>query len=332
MPPRRRPERPSAHETRLTPRQTQVLERVIRGHENKQIASDLGVSEQAVKEHVSVLLQRFGVPNRAALAEAGTKLIIAGTPTIEPAWLQYLFSEAPVMIAMLRGPEHVIEIANEAFRRGCAGREFFGRRLRDVFPEISTEMLATYDQVYATGIPVVRHEMHARFLRGGIPQPGFGSFVFQPLRGEDDEVNGVMVFCLDVTEQVRARERLAELAAEHLAVLDSIQSSVLVFDLEGRVVKINQAARQLVGDELLGSTPEERRDHGGLRDAAGAPLAVANFPSTRALRGETVDMDLSFRLPDGRLLPLHARATPLRRADGTIRGAVLVLIPRTDSL
>lgn len=302
---------------------------MIRGFENKQIALELGVSEQAVKEHVSVLLQRFGVPNRAALAEAGTTLQITGTRTqIEPTWLQYLFSEAPVMIAMLRGPEHVIEIANEAYRRACAGREFLGRRLRDVFPEISREMLATYDEVYATGRPIVRHEMPARFLRDGVAELGHGSFVFQPLRGDDGQVDGVMVFCLDVTEQVRTRERLEELSAEHLAVLDQIQSSVLVFDRTGRLVKINEAARQLVGSALLGSTAEERLRNGSLRDADGRPLAVKEFPSTRALAGETVDMDLTFADSEGRLRAVHGRATPLRPPDGAIRGAVLVLYPR----
>ena len=90
---------PQHSETRLTPRQTQVLDRVIRGLENKQIARELGVSEQAVKEQVSGLLQRLNVPNRAALAEAGTAQRITGTHAVEPAWLRYLFSQAPVMIA-----------------------------------------------------------------------------------------------------------------------------------------------------------------------------------------------------------------------------------------
>jgi PAS domain-containing protein len=308
-----------------------VLERVIRGFENKHIAKELGVSEQAVKEHVSVLLQRFGVPNRAALAQAGTRFMITGTPTIEPAWLQYLFSEAPVMIAMLRGPEQVIEIANEAFRRACAGREILGRRMRDVFPEISSEMLATYDEVYSTGLPLVRHEMPARFLRDGVPHAGYGSFVFQPLRGEDAEVNGVMVFCVDVTEQVRARERLADLTAEHLAVLDQIQSMVLVFNEAGLLIKINEAARRLIGASLLGTTPEERRAKGGLRDCDGRPLEIKDFPSTRALQGETVDRDLTYATGPGELTPYHGRATPLRRADGSIRGAVLVLYPKVAS-
>jgi PAS domain-containing protein len=311
----------------LTPRQKQVLAGVTRGLENKQIATQLGVSEQAVKEHVSLLLHRFGVPNRAGLAEAGTTLSITGSAAIEPAWLQYLFSEAPVMIAMLRGPEHVVEVANAAFRRACADREIFGRRIRDVFPEISSEMLAAYDQVYERGEPMGRHEMAAKFLHGGVPVQGYGNFVFQPLRGEDGNVNGVMVFCTDVTEDVRARQDLAELAEEHLAVLDQIQSSVLVFNADGRLIKINDSGLALLGGSLLGTTAAERRARGA-RDAEGRPLEIDDFPSTRALRGESVELDVTFPREDGTWQPLHARATPLRRGDGNIRGAVLVLTRR----
>src|SRR5206468_3698744 len=155
---------PQHSETRLTPRQTQVLDRVIRGLENKQIARELGVSEQAVKEQVSGLLQRLNVPNRAALAEAGTAQRITGTHAVE---------------------------------------------------------------------------------RGG------GGFAVQPLRGDDGEVDGVMVFSLDVTDQVRAREQLQGLTAEHLAVLDQIPSSVLVFNAEGRLIKINESGRRLIGVEML---------------------------------------------------------------------------------
>lgn len=200
--------------------------------------------------------------------------------------------------------------------------------MRDVFPEISSEMLATYDEVYATGLPLVRHEMPARFLHDGLPQAGYGSFVFQPLRGDDAEVNGVRVFCLDVTEQVRARERLADLTAEHLAVLDQIQSMVFVFNEEGLLIKINEAARRVIGASMLGTTPEEQQESGGLRDSDGRTLDIEDLPSTHALRGETVDRDLTNATGPGDLMRLHGRATPLRRADGSIRGAILVLYPK----
>ena len=317
---------PQHSETRLTPRQTQVLDRVIRGLENKQIARELGVSEQAVKEQVSGLLQRLNVPNRAALAEAGTAQRITGTHAVEPAWLRYLFSQAPVMIAMMRGPAHTIEIANEAFRRGCADRDFIGRPLREVFPEISSEMLAIYDDVYASGLSQIKHEIPAGFLRDGRVELGWGSFAFQPLRGDDGEVDGVMVFSLDVTDQVRAREQLQELTAEHLAVLDQIPSSVLVFNAEGRLIKINESGRRLIGVEMLGTTPEVRRLTGALRDAeTDEPLEIEDFPSTRALRGEHVDRLVRFRrAEDGAELLLRARATPLLRSDGSVRGGVLI--------
>jgi PAS domain-containing protein len=323
---RRALKRPRESETRLTPRQTQVLDLVIRGLENKQIARDLGVSEQAVKEQVSGLLQRFNVPNRAALAEAGTARRITGTHAVAPAWLQYLFSEAPVMIAMLRGPTHTIEIANEAFRRACADRDFIGRPLRDVFPETSSEMLAIYDEVYASGVPQIKHEIPARFLREGRAELGWGSFAFQPLRGDDGEVDGVMVFSLDVTDQVRAREQLQELTAEHLAVLDQIPSSVLVFNAEGRLIKINESGRKLIGVTMLGTTPEARRVTEALRDVeTDEPLEIDDFPSMRALRGEHFDRVVRFRrAEDGTELLVRARATPLLRSDGSVRGAVLI--------
>jgi FixJ family two-component response regulator len=58
-----RPDRRSGAERRagtafhLTPRERQVLERVLRGEQNKEIALGLGVAEQLVKGWVSELLR-----------------------------------------------------------------------------------------------------------------------------------------------------------------------------------------------------------------------------------------------------------------------------------
>ena len=52
----------------LTDRQRLVLGLVREGKTNKEIAGDLGISEQAAKVQVRKLLRKFGVANRAALA------------------------------------------------------------------------------------------------------------------------------------------------------------------------------------------------------------------------------------------------------------------------
>ena len=54
----------------LTRREGQVLDRICQGMSNKSIANELGVSEQAVKAHITRLFLKYGVENRAGLVAA----------------------------------------------------------------------------------------------------------------------------------------------------------------------------------------------------------------------------------------------------------------------
>lgn len=51
----------------LTERQRRVLEALLSGQSNKQIARDLAISEHTVKDHVTAILSAFGVKNRLEL-------------------------------------------------------------------------------------------------------------------------------------------------------------------------------------------------------------------------------------------------------------------------
>jgi DNA-binding CsgD family transcriptional regulator len=51
----------------LTARQQVILKGVARGRTNKDIAAELGISEQGVKVHISRLLERYGAENRVEL-------------------------------------------------------------------------------------------------------------------------------------------------------------------------------------------------------------------------------------------------------------------------
>ena len=52
----------------ITQRERDVLLQLARGKTNKQIAQDLAISDFTVRDYVSSLLEKFGVPNRRALA------------------------------------------------------------------------------------------------------------------------------------------------------------------------------------------------------------------------------------------------------------------------
>ena len=59
-------ERMSSHA--LTARELSVLERIVAGRANKEIASDLDISEATVKSHVNNLLSKLGVSDRTNAA------------------------------------------------------------------------------------------------------------------------------------------------------------------------------------------------------------------------------------------------------------------------
>ena len=52
----------------LTPRERQVLELIVEGCTNRQIANELGISEKTVKTHCGHLFQRLGVRDRTQAA------------------------------------------------------------------------------------------------------------------------------------------------------------------------------------------------------------------------------------------------------------------------
>src|SRR5262245_21990240 len=57
----------------LTPREQEVLEHIVAGRSNRQIASELGISEHTVKFHVSAVLGKLGVSSRAAAIRRGVR-------------------------------------------------------------------------------------------------------------------------------------------------------------------------------------------------------------------------------------------------------------------
>ncbi|MCG7391514.1 response regulator transcription factor [Microvirga sp. ACRRW] len=64
---------PSETSSPLTPRQRDVLDLLVQGKTNKEIALALGLGEGTVKIHMAAIFRYFGVNNRAAAAVAGAR-------------------------------------------------------------------------------------------------------------------------------------------------------------------------------------------------------------------------------------------------------------------
>jgi signal transduction histidine kinase len=127
---------------------------------------------------------------------------------------QSIFSQAPVAIAILRGPLHVFEQANGYYQALVGPRPLDGLTIRAAFPELEGQgVFELLDGVLATGQPYIARAMTLKLSSGPEGQLAERSFdfVYQPLLGDDGRPEGVAVVVFEVTELANAR-RAAEAA------------------------------------------------------------------------------------------------------------------------
>lgn len=125
--------------------------------------------------------------------------------------------------------------------------------------------------------------------------------------------------------------------AEQKALLDQLidQSGegIIMADAQGVVRVYNPAAQRQHGVGVADVSPQQWAGAYGLLDLDGQPLPLAQTPLYRALHGESVhDARWQVRRPDGTVCVLAGTATPLRRPDGELAGAVLISRDETDRL
>ncbi|HZI11224.1 MAG TPA: GAF domain-containing protein, partial [Myxococcus sp.] len=136
-----------------------------------------------------------------------------------------LLMQAPVSIALWRGPEHVYELTNPAYEQLVNKRGLLGRRVRDVFPELEGQgVFELLDRAYATGEPQAVSELRVGLdrLGKGVLDPCYFTFSIIPVKDGAGRITGVMQVSSEVTSQVNARKRVEALSAISAALTASL--------------------------------------------------------------------------------------------------------------
>ncbi|HKD77003.1 MAG TPA: ATP-binding protein, partial [Ktedonobacterales bacterium] len=121
-------------------------------------------------------------------------------------------------------------------------------------------------------------------------------------------------------------------AQELETTFQTITDGIAVYDADMHMVSQNSAIRALIdftrfpGYNELPLEDRARLSHA--RDGNGEPMAAADSPPARVLRGEILDgtnaMDLQMLTPDGRDLFFNVTGAPIRDEQGNIVKAILV--------
>ncbi|HEX7239522.1 MAG TPA: ATP-binding protein [Longimicrobiaceae bacterium] len=136
---------------------------------------------------------------------------------VERERLEYVFKQAPAFLAVLRGPEHVFELANDAYYQLVGHRRIVGRPVREALPEVIGQgFIELLDGVLATGEPFIGRELSVQLARtpGSPPEERFVDFSYLPLVEADGTRSGIIAHGTDVTDQVVARREVERLLEE----------------------------------------------------------------------------------------------------------------------
>jgi PAS domain S-box-containing protein len=139
--------------------------------------------------------------------------ITVGAAERELERLREMFQQAPGAMAVLRGSEHVIEMANSAYLDLVGHREVVGRSVAAALPELVEQgFLALLDRVFTSGEAHVGRSVPVALRRGPLGQleERVLDFVYQPLKDSQGQVTSIFVEATDITARVRAEEALRQ--------------------------------------------------------------------------------------------------------------------------
>jgi signal transduction histidine kinase/CheY-like chemotaxis protein len=147
--------------------------------------------------------------------------------------LAQMFEQAPTFMALLRGREHRYELVNPGYRRLIGGREVVGRTVAEALPDAAAQGFVTLlDRVYSTGVPYTANG--ALFRMQATPDAPvtnfYLDFVYQPLRGEDGQINGIFVEGADVTARTLAEKAREESRALYKGLFDAIDEGFCIIE------------------------------------------------------------------------------------------------------
>ncbi len=192
--------------------------------------------------------------------------------------LRSFFEQAPGFMAILRGPEHIFEFANSAYRHLVGARDLLGLPVRDALPDIAGQgFYELLDTVYTTGQPYSAHDVPVSFHRAGDASVTRArvDFVYQPIIEGNGKVSGIFVEGVDATERHAAqtaleasKERLKEgLVAARMVVWDwDLRSGRVTFS--ENALTVFGGVRSNMQDVWQCMHPDDAAELGKARSAA----------------------------------------------------------------
>jgi DNA-binding CsgD family transcriptional regulator len=187
----------------VTPRQRQVLDGLVRGLTNKEIAAELGVGPDAVKRTISRLLIKLNAPSRTALVQLALRTSAARLGRSRGPNALSLLDAAPIPALVTRGEQHLVEYANPAARSVLPFADVGSSLVAVLAPDVQSGVGAMADESFRCSRVGVARSIVLRQS----PDPDTAwrraDVFITPIHDGADQLAGLIVFLVDVSGQAR---------------------------------------------------------------------------------------------------------------------------------
>ena len=261
------------------------------------------------------LVKPFSAKELLARVEANIR--IAKSRIAAEANLREMIRQSPVATVLLKGASMVIEIVNEK------GLELWGRKYEDVINRPITEALPELieqgfgklmEQVYSTGNPINGNEVPVELMRFGKPETFYLNFIYQPLKNEVGQSEGVIAVGIDVTETVVARKKVEQSQKELNELANAVPQLVWVANPNGDVLYYNDRVSEFSGAKK--KTDGMWHWEGLVHDDDRAATETAWNDSVK--KGIEYQVEHRIKMKNGEYRWFLSRAVPYKNENGEI--------------
>jgi len=243
--------------------------------------------------------------------------------------LREMFRQAPGAVAILSGPDHVYEIANESYLELVGRRDVLGKTLAEALPEVVEQgFVDLMHKVYTTGEPFVGRGVEVVINRGdtGAPEKRRIDFVYQPIRNSEGAVSDIFVEAADVTERFMSEAILRESEQRFRLVAESAPVMLWMGDQNGKCLYLNRAQRK-----FWGVSEQEVTTFDWNTTVHPDDIEALSEPFIKGMREQLgFSVEARYRRADGEWRTLRTNAHPRFDTDGEFVGMIGVNVDVTE--